>query len=268
MLSREHHDVFHRFVACCRVLPNWIGASTRREFFTDDLRFVTVTPPPPDPEYFEWIDILESVIGASKSFTMLELGAGYGRWLVNAAAALRAFSGLPHRLIAVEAEPTHFKWLQLHCEDNDVDARLLHAAVAARGGTVNFAVGDARSWYGQAIVDSSAAAEHVTTVAAVTLSDLLESLDRVDLIHCDIQGAEAEVFEEAAIAVDTKVQRVHIGTHGEDVEADLRRTFSRLGWKNINDYACSSFAETPWGRMSFQDGVQTWVNVRPRGAQS
>ena len=45
MIDREHHDVFARFVAGCRVLPNWIGVSTRREFFTDDLRFVTVTMP-------------------------------------------------------------------------------------------------------------------------------------------------------------------------------------------------------------------------------
>jgi hypothetical protein len=38
---------------------------------------------------------------------MLELGAGYGRWIVNAAAALRAYGGLSHSLTAVEAESRH-----------------------------------------------------------------------------------------------------------------------------------------------------------------
>jgi hypothetical protein len=120
-MTGSEPDVFRRFVAGCRVLPNWIGVSTRREFFAEDLRFVAVTPPPADPELFEWIDVLEAVTRANASFTMLELGAGYGRWVVNAASALRLYSGLPHHLIAVEAELTHFRWLELHCRDNEVD---------------------------------------------------------------------------------------------------------------------------------------------------
>ena len=59
---------------------------------------------------------------------MVELGAGYGRWIVNAAAAVRAYRDLPSSLTAVEAEPTHFRWLELHCSDNGVTATLVHAA--------------------------------------------------------------------------------------------------------------------------------------------
>jgi FkbM family methyltransferase len=258
----EQDDVFTRFVAGCQTLPNWIGVTTRREFFVEDLRFVTVTPPPPDAELFEWIDVLEAVMRAAGSFTMLELGAGYGRWIVNAAAALRAYSGLPHSLTAVEAEPTHFRWLEIHCRDNDVDANLVHAAVAPSRGSVEFGIGKPESWYGQAIADGSWSPQRVLTVDAVTLSDLLEPLERVDLIHCDIQGAEAAVFEEAATVVAAKVQRVHVGTHRTDVELRLRQLFSSLGWENVNDYACGTSAETPWGRMNFQDGVQTWLNPR------
>jgi FkbM family methyltransferase len=262
MSGVEQHDVFSRFVAGCRTLPNWIGVTTRREFFVEDLRFVTVTPPPPDPEVFEWIDVLEAVMRAAGGFTMLELGAGYGRWIVNAAAALRAYSGLPHALTAVEAEPTHFRWLEIHSRDNDVDANLVHAAVAPSRGSVEFAVGQPSSWYGQAIADGTWSPEHVLTVNAVTLSDLLEPLERVDLIHCDIQGTEAAVFEEAATFIVAKVQRAHVGTHGPAEERRLRKLFSSLGWENVNDYASGTSAETPWGRMDFQDGVQTWLNPR------
>jgi FkbM family methyltransferase len=262
MTDAEHHDVFSRFLAGCRVLPNWIGVSTRREFFVDDLRFVTVTLPPADTELFEWIDVLEAVTRATGQFTMLELGAGYGRWIVNAAAALRSYSGLRHSLTAVEAEPTHFRWLELHCRDNDVEANLIRAAVAARRGTVEFGVGEPAAWYGQAIADGTWSPERVERVEAVTLSDLLEPLERVDLIHCDIQGAEADVFDEAAAVVDAKVVRVHIGTHGAEVEERLRATFSSLGWEKVNDYAAGSTARTPWGSMTFQDGVQTWLGAR------
>jgi FkbM family methyltransferase len=256
------HDVFSRFVAECRSLPNWVGVLTRREFFDEDLRFVTVSPPPPDAEIFEWIDLLEAVTQARGRFTMLELGAGYGRWIVNAAAALRAYSGLDHSLTAVEAEPTHFRWLELHCADNEVDATLIHAAVAASPGTVEFGVGDPASWYGQAIADGTWSPERVETVGALTLSELLEPLDRVDLIHCDIQGTEADVFEEAAQAVDAKVKRVHVGTHRAEGEQRLREVFSSLGWEKLNDFGSGGSADTPWGAMSFQDGVQTWLNVR------
>jgi FkbM family methyltransferase len=181
---------------------------------------------------------------------------------VNAAAALRAYSGPPHSLTAVEAEPTHFRWLEIHCRDNDVDANLAHAAVAPSRGSVEFGVGQPESWYGQAIADGSWSPESVLTVDAVTLSDLVEPLERVDLIHCDIQGAEAAVFEEAATVVGAKVQRVHVGTHGADAELRLRQVFSPLGWENVNHYACGTSAETPWGRIDFQDGVQTWLNLR------
>ncbi len=254
--------MFSRFAAGCRTLPNWIGVTTRREFFVDDLRFVTVTPPPAGTELFEWIDVLEAVIRADGRFTMLELGAGYGRWIVNAAAALHAYSGLPHSLTAVEAEPTHFRWLELHCRDNDIDANLVQAAVAPHRGSVDFSVGQPASWYGQAIADGTWSPERVERVDAVTLSDLLEPLERVELIHCDIQGAEAAVFEEAATFVDANAQRVHVGTHGQQVERRLRQLFTSLGWENVNDYASGTTAETPWGRMDFQDGVQTWLNPR------
>jgi FkbM family methyltransferase len=262
MTSPPADDVFARFVRGCRALPNWVGVLTRREFFVEDLGFVTVTPPAPDTEVFEWVDLLNAVMGAEHRFTMLELGAGYGRWIVNAAAALRAYSDLPSSLTAVEAEPTHFRWLELHCRDNGVPATLVHAAVAPRRGSVTFAVGDPAAWYGQAIVDERWTPGEVETVDAVTLCDLLRPLERVDLIHCDIQGAEADVFEAGASDVDSKVRRVHIGTHGPEVEGRLRRMFGARDWENINDYAAGAVAATPWGKMTFQDGVQTWVNRR------
>jgi FkbM family methyltransferase len=265
--GNEHHDVFREFAAACRTLPNWIGVATRREFFVDELGFVTVTPPSPDTEYLEWIDVLEAVMRARDRFTMLELGAGYGRWVVNAAVALRHLGGLPQHLTAVEAEPTHFRWLEVHCRDNGVDADLVRAAVAPHAGEVEFGIGRPDAWYGQAIADGTWSPERVETVRAVTLSELLEPLEHVDLIHCDVQGVEADVFEEAADLVDARVARVHIGTHDASVEERLRHVFRGRGWTPVNDYACGMDAETPWGPMTFQDGVQTWTNPARTGAR-
>ena len=102
---------------------------------------------------------------------MVELGAGWGRWIVNGVAALRAQGTLPYHVVGVEAEPTHFAWMKQHLVDNDVDLRsatLIEAAVAKTDGTVRFHVGDAADWYGQAIARAD---ETATAGAPLTPGD-------------------------------------------------------------------------------------------------
>jgi hypothetical protein len=92
------------------------------------------------------------------------------------------------------------------------------------------------------------------------LRSLLDRLLVVDLIDLDVQGAEFEVLEAAAEALDRRVKRIHIGTHGRNIEAALRSLFGRPGWKCRNLFPCHSSVATDWGLISFQDGVQTWLN--------
>jgi FkbM family methyltransferase len=266
------HQVFEIFEAGSGPIPNWLGVVTRREFFDDTLNFVAMTPPAPvDSEYFEWIDLLESVVRAGPEYAMIELGAGYGRWTVNAAAAVRAYGRSTYHLVAVEAEPTHFEWLKRHCRDNRIDGRsrlgrltLVEAAVTRDGTSVDFAVGDPAAWYGQAIADGTWSPEHVQRVRGVRLSDLVLRLARVDLIHLDIQGAELSVIDEAVEILDERTCRLHIGTHGAALEDGIRHLLVDHGWECLRDYPANATADTPWGPMSFQDGVQSWVNPRLR----
>jgi FkbM family methyltransferase len=263
---REHHPVFAEFQRAADPVTNWLGVTTRRDFFTEELEFVRVARPSIDTEYFEWIDLLEAVTAATDRFTMLELGAGYGRWIVNAAAAVRAYSGIPATLVAVEAEPTHFEWLEQHCRDNDVEAEVVQAAVAPVEGEVAFAVGNAAGWYGQAIADDTWSPGQTQTVPAVTLSSLLARHERIDLVHMDVQGVEADVLEEARGEL-SRVRRVHVGTHGRMQEKRIRTLFTGLGWRSQQDYPSAARSKTPWGKMEFQDGVQTWINPSTEGAR-
>lgn len=97
---------------------------------------------------------------------------------------------------------------------------------------------------------------------AVTLESLLEPLDLVDILDMDIQGVEAEVLESDPLGLARKVRMVHVATHSGENERRLRELFRRLDWELLNDYECGSTAETPWGTIDFQDGVQTWLNRR------
>lgn len=296
--GQRHHEVFYGFKCWEGMAPagfwvNFLGVKISTTFQSTSHtghpppsrdRFLKTQYPPFDQqppqfsgheeaiewtevpeEYFEWIDLLEAVRSAKDHFTMIELGAGWGRWISSAAAALRQANPLPYTLVAVEAEPTHFKWMKEHLRNNDVDlscCQLLQAAVADKEGTVGFHTGTTSwggpaDWYGQSIGGP-------TQVKSVTLTSILASVSTpVDLLDLDVQGAELMVLEAAAETVDQKVRRVHVGTHSREIEAGLRRLFGDLGWTNSNDFPAQSKSQTAWGQIEFQDGVQTWVNPKP-----
>jgi FkbM family methyltransferase len=281
---------------------DFLGIRTRREFSTDLSNSPPATRPPEyppfDEEYFEWVDILEAVDQASETFVMIELGAGYGRWCARAAAAVRRRGDCRSQFVAVEAEPAHFRWMQDHFRDNDIDPgehELIWAAVGALPGFVPFWVGASEAWYGQAIaVDQALPSPDAgarrrlkarsalgrppvitsnertaTWIPCVTLADVLAPYPRVDLLDLDVQGEEYDVLASAIDLVDERVRRLHIGTHSAQVEQQLRQLLSAHSWQNINDYSGQSTTQTPYGAIQFGDGVQTWVNpvMRAVGAR-
>jgi hypothetical protein len=99
-------------------------------------------------------------------------------------------------------------------------------------------------------------------VPVVNPDTVLAPLDEVDLIDMDIQGAELDVCRAGAAALDTKVRRVHIGTHRPWIDLGLRELFASLGWRNVWDFPCKRRQSTPFGEIDFEDGVQGWVNPR------
>jgi hypothetical protein len=99
-------------------------------------------------------------------------------------------------------------------------------------------------------------------IPVLSLHTLLRDLKRVDLLDIDIQGSELEVLEAAIDVLERSVARVHIAAHSNRVEVGLRRLFTKLGWTSIHQYALQSESMTPWGMVSFGDGVQSWTNPR------
>jgi FkbM family methyltransferase len=251
---------------------------------------ITPNYPAFDEEYFEWVDLLESVDEAVDRFVMVELGAGYGRWSVRGAVAARRRTGLQIMSVAVEPEPDHFRWMVEHFRDNAFDPReheLIWAAVG-QNGFVPFWIGNANGWYGQALaigvqtpappdarerrrlrarsylgrppVALSSTEQAVVWVPSVSLQELLAPYPRIDLIDVDLQGAELDVLSSAVDALNQRVRRIHIGTHSLPIEDGLRELFTSQGWEKLNDYPSQSCVPTPYGEITFGDGVQTWLN--------
>jgi FkbM family methyltransferase len=272
-IDHAQHPVFRQFVADgIQPVPgfevNLVGQKSNPEFGVAG---------PREQEYYEWIAVLEAVLEAHDTFTMFELGAGYGRWMITAAcAARRKNPTVRFNLVGVEPEPTHFRWMQRHFADNDLDPaehELLEAVVNASGKPVHFIAGHPKDWYGQAILPegytlahypgTTAAypTAHIIEAAAVRLDDLLARHAFVDLIDMDIQGAELEVIPPNIDAMTLKVRRVYVSTHTPEIHAKVAGTFRDAGWTLRAMHGWTGKEEqTQFGAVLFVDGIQYWVN--------
>lgn len=240
---------------------------------------------------FEWLDICETVLLARGGYTFVELGAGYARWAVIAYFAAR-LRGLPARLVCVEPEPTHYRWMLQNLQDNGIrpgDHILREGAATARDGYVDLDLGgDPSACYGQSVVgpvepslwerlllqlgalrprNASGRGETrgLKCVSAYSLATLLEPVPSVDLVHMDLQGSEHEVLASSVDTINEKVKRLHIGTHSSRIESDLVDLLGGHDWRNLRNHAGQGRRATAFGEMDFEDGVQTWVNPRFAG---
>ncbi len=162
-------------------------------------------------DYFEWVDLLTAIDRAKDKFTMIEIGAGYGRWIANAAGALtRRKSGNPlsMRLIALEADKGRFEMMIRNCQNNGIakeDVGLYRAACTPDGKPVFMFVNNNYGegvWYDPRIEAQFAGKPvdilpftHdngqkfvIERIPAMRLDSLLT--EPVDFIDMDIQGAE------------------------------------------------------------------------------
>ena len=217
---------------------------------------------------FEWDDLSAAVEAARETFTIVELGAGYGRWSVASVVMAQA-RGLRAKAIAVEAEPDHFKMMLQHFIDNGLnptDHRLIEAAATSSDRPVYFVIGHARDWYGQAILPvpdygyGNWPQASVATIQGLSLATIIGDVPVIDLLDMDVQGEEGAILRANGPLLNKRVKRALIATHNREVEAELRKFFRGLGWKCRCDFGCRTEAETEHGRMKFEDGVQSWIN--------
>ena len=224
-------------------------------------------------ELFHWIALIESALAATDSFTMFELGAGYGRWTARAARLLRVHRpDLRPSLIAVEAEPTHFQFLKEHLAANQIDRStytLVSAPVTGKAGeTVHFTVGHPSESYGQTVLPAKDAAfgnwpeATVVELRSTSTSELLRNRTSVDLIHMDIQGTEMQCVECSIEALSRKVRRLLIATHNDDIHERILHVMRGARWHLEAGYSPLRRHHTEFGEIAFNDGIEYWTNRR------
>jgi FkbM family methyltransferase len=211
----------------------------------------------------EWIGLLTAIKEADKRMVVVELGAGWGPWLVAAHAAARHRGIYDIHLIGVEGSKEHVGSMRQHFIDNGIDPEsqtLIHGAVGPRDGTAWFPDIEPRTNWGQPAHYHPT--PNMNTLDCLSLPTLLQNHPRVDFNHCDIQGGESEVLSAAIDTLDAKVRRIVVATHSPGHDETMLALFRARGW--------TLEAKEDWV-VPERDGTQVWSNPRletaPRGTR-
>jgi hypothetical protein len=218
----------------------------------------------------EWGAALRAVELARDTFTVMELGCGWGCWLNNTGVAARRL-GLDVFLIGVEGDIGHVAFAREATTANGFQPSQLeihHGIAAGIKGTALFPRQSIAgvSWGSKPIFDASdeevasaiGAGSH-DVLEMITLAEAMKSRSRIDLLHIDIQGGEADLIAASLAVLSEKVAYLLIGTHSRQIEGQLFNTLLEAGWKlEIERPAILVFnREEP---VVSVDGVQGWRN--------
>jgi FkbM family methyltransferase len=282
----RHHPALLRFEpwqgeADGRFCYDFLGIKTdpkfRPQFRPDRPGRLKTSYPPPHNAYFELVFVLDSLAACSDSsrFTMIELGAGYGPWLVTAHRAEQLSGGRPVDLVGVEMVPRHYEWMREHLRNNGIDPeehRLIHAAVSDREGEALYQPEkDSHFDYGQYVIGRRARRPGKSETASddplrpvwvpcIGLSGLLRDYDRIDLMHVDIQGEELRAIASAIGELSARVRRLIVATHSRRIHRELRRLLIEAGLECRYDFRLRKRERTTFGDVQFLDGLLAFVN--------
>lgn len=234
----------------------------------------------------EWIGLLKSVLSARERYVALELGAGWGPWIVGGATAARRMGIRELKLYGVEGDPGHFQFMNQHLIDNGLDPAehcLFNAAVGVTAGRVRWPKVDdpADDWGSRPLGDIEQRDQpsdekngpdylgrHFDSfieVEVLTFAGLLEREPIWDFVHSDVQGSEYALCRSSIEIMNQRVRWLVVGTHSRKIEGDLIELMFSHNWVLENEKPCQ-FRFNPSSHtltaMTHYDGTQVWRNPR------
>lgn len=247
-------------------------------------------------DFFEWMDLLTALDQSGDTFTMIEVGAGYGRWVVNAvAAANRMQERQPPKLNlhAVEINPFRLQLFQEHLKLNNIPQEQInfHLGAIDNSGNRNIfymwpvnnlyiPVEDEAETFGNRVSHDSDLANlfsspsdalalgyvggklHlVSRVSTFSLEDIVPN-GMIDFMNVDIQGDEVNFVRQFRDFLLERVKCLHISTHSPEVEVEIVKMLSGSDLSLSYQYNCMSTNKTEFGQFFFIDGIQSYKNTR------
>ena len=220
----------------------------------------------------EWGVALRAVDLSGPTFTMIELGCGWGCWMNNTGVAARR-AGKRVSLTGVEADVSHVAFANDCCVVNGFNQEqfAVHRGIAAAHSGVALFPRQERGGMNWGLAPIFGATQEQTAEGVRTgkyvelpmigLDVLLTQHDRVDLLHIDIQGGEADLVHESLPLLNEKVAYMLIGTHSREIDGRLFHDLRASGW--VLELERAAILQLTSGQPEcIADGVEGWRNPR------
>jgi len=255
---------------------NWLGVQVDPKiypFLADTGGTLDPFPCPANwhADIAEWAAALQAVDNAPRdSFTMIELGCGWGCWMNNMGVAAKR-TGRKVHVIGIEGDEGHLQFAREALARNGFgsDEYTLHRGIAAAtGGTALFPRQKhaGHSWglepvFGATIEQQAQAAASGShdILPMISLREAIGQHSRIDLLHIDIQGGEADLVEQCLPLIQEKVAYMVIGTHSKHIEARLFDLMGATDWR-IEMERPAFYQVISTKPELIVDGVQGWRN--------
>lgn len=227
----------------------------------------------------EWASAMHAVeLARADTFTMIELGCGWGCWMNNTGVVAKR-TGRSVHVIGIEGDEGHLQFARESLARNgfSLDEYTLHRGIAAAADGTALFPRQAHAGHNWGLEPVFGATQEQQDQAIATGShDLLPMVrleaaigvrDRIDLLHIDIQGGEADLIESCLPILNEKIAYVLIGTHSKHIEARLYDILTSADWSI--EMERPAFYRVDEGKpILLVDGVQAWRNPRFITAQS
>jgi FkbM family methyltransferase len=220
----------------------------------------------------EFAAALRAVDLSGSTFTVLELGCGWGCWLNNTGAAARR-AGKKVKLLGIEGDAGHVEFANQSLKTNEFlssEYSIMHGIAAATKGSALFPKQSAAGvqWglepvFGASDKQIAKALSEGThdKLEMIALSDIIIENGKLDLLHIDIQGGEDDLLRDSIETCNSSVSYIVIGTHSRFIEGTLEKLMFNNDWVLEVDRPAISSLENGVQTLRV-DGVQGWRNRR------
>ncbi|MDL2285939.1 FkbM family methyltransferase [Desulfococcaceae bacterium OttesenSCG-928-F15] len=274
-------EIMHKYAVAnlrsnAKYLTNFLGVLIDPKFFptilADKAGHIEPIPIPANwhTDIAELGAALRAVNLSHETFTMIELGCGWGCWMNNTGVAAKKIGKKVH-LVGVEADLDHIKFAQESLATNgflNSEITLHHGIAASKYGIALFPrqTIPGSSWGNEPIFNvteekyyDAVSSGRYLELPMIALENLTKPFDRIDLLHIDIQGGEFDLIQDCVYLLNKKVAYMVIGTHSKQIEGNLFETLLNAGW-DLEMERPAIFQIVNGKPITTVDGLQGWRN--------
>jgi len=204
-------------------------------------------PYPDDGVYGTHIEYASALMAVEQRakpdrFVAVELGAGWGPWVVASGVAAKRLGVRDIRLVGVEAHAGRCQAMARQFQRNGLgdSGKVLEAAAWPRNERVRFGVVDPHADQGGAATKETTSTDYrgmdaaFVEVDGLDIPTICEGLGQIDYMHWDIQGAELSIARTFIDYLNSHVRYVFIGTHSMAIHGNLIELFYQNRWVQLH----------------------------------